>query len=164
MRSAPRRPFLAVLGGAKRSATSWGLSRLSGVVDRLVIGGGMCFTFLKALGNNVGDSLCEDDQVGACKRIIDSGAPILLPTDITALSPEGEIRQMGQSMPEGWKGLDIGPGSAAEFGDVIHDKDSLLEWSNGIVRRSALRGGAHTRAIGQSPSRLSGLYSCRRGR
>ena len=150
MRSAPQRPFLAVLGGAKVSDKLGVIEALLGVVDRLVIGGGMCFTFLKALGNNVGDSLCEDDQVDACKRIIDSGAPILLPTDITALSPEGEIRQMGQSMPEGWKGLDIGPGSAAEFGDAIHEsyKNSLLEWPNGIVRRSTFAAG--TRAIGQA--------------
>ncbi|MGB1822242.1 MAG: phosphoglycerate kinase, partial [Acidimicrobiales bacterium] len=147
MRSAPRRPFLAVLGGAKVSDKLGVIEALLGVVDRLVIGGGMCFTFLKAL--NVGDSLCEDDQVDACKRIIDSGAPILLPTDITALSPEGEIRQMGQSMPEGWKGLDIGPGSAAEFGDAIHEARTVF-WNGPMGLFEDQRFAAGTRAIGQA--------------
>ena len=149
MRSAPQRPFLAVLGGAKVSDKLGVIEALLGVVDRLVIGGGMCFTFLKALGNNVGDSLCEDDQVDACKRIIDSGAPILLPTDITALSPEGEIRQMGQSMPEGWKGLDIGPGSAAEFGDAIHEARTVF-WNGPMGLFEDPRFAAGTRAIGQA--------------
>src|SRR3546814_17850855 len=90
----------------------------------------MCFTFLKAQGNPVGDSLCEDDMVDTCKRLLDSGAAIRLPSDVTALGPGGEIgnpdaggdvRQLNTSIPDGWKGLDIGPGSSAEFSDAILD-------------------------------------------
>ena len=114
IRSSPQRPFVAVLGGAKVSDKLGVIEALLGTVDRLLIGGGMCFTFLKAMGHNIGDSLCEADQVETCRRILDSGASIVLPSDITALSPDGdiggdngEVRQMGRSIPDGWKGLDV---------------------------------------------------------
>lgn len=109
----------------------------------------MCFTFLKALGNSVGDSLCEDDQVDTCKRILESGASILLPSDITALSPEGEVRQMGRSMPDGWKGLDIGPGSAAEFGDAVLDAKTVF-WNGPMGMFEDPRFAAGTAALAQS--------------
>ena len=91
LRSAPERPFVAVLGGAKVSDKLAVIEALLNVVDRLLIGGGMCFTFLKALGHNIGDSLCETAHEATCKRILNSGAPIILPSDITALSPDGDI-------------------------------------------------------------------------
>jgi phosphoglycerate kinase len=149
MRSSPQRPFLAVLGGAKVSDKLGVIEALLEVVDRLIIGGGMCFTFLKALGNSVGDSLCEDDQVDTCKRILESGASILLPSDITALSPEGEVRQMGRSMPDGWKGLDIGPGSAAEFGDAVLDAKTVF-WNGPMGMFEDPRFAAGTAALAQS--------------
>jgi phosphoglycerate kinase len=128
VRERPNRPFVAVLGGSKVSDKLSVIEALLGVADELLIGGGMCFTFLKATGNQVGDSLCEDDMVDTCKRLLDSGAAIRLPSDITALGPGGqigdpdaggEVRQMGTSVPDDWKGLDIGPGTAADFGDAI---------------------------------------------
>ncbi|MED5173625.1 MAG: phosphoglycerate kinase, partial [Actinomycetota bacterium] len=73
LRSAPERPFVAVLGGAKVSDKLAVIEALLNVVDRLLIGGGMCFTFLKALGHNTGDSLCETAHEATCKRILNSG-------------------------------------------------------------------------------------------
>ena len=145
-----------MLGGAKVSDKLGVIDALLGVVDRLLIGGGMCFTFLKAMGHSIGDSLCEDDQVEACRRILDSGASILLPSDITALSPDGdiggdngEVRQMGRSIPDGWKGLDIGPGTAAEFGDAIHEARTVF-WNGPMGLFEDTRFAAGTRAVAQA--------------
>jgi phosphoglycerate kinase len=156
MRSSPNRPFVAVLGGAKVSDKIGVIEALLSVVDRLLIGGGMCFTFLKALGYGIGDSLCEADQEETCKRILDSGASILLPSDITALSPDGdigansgEVRQMGRSIPDGWRGLDIGPGTAAAFGDVIHEARTVF-WNGPMGMFEDPRFAAGTRAISQA--------------
>ena len=156
MRFSPNRPFVAVLGGAKVSDKIGVIEALSSVVDQLLIGGGMCFTFLKALGHGIGDSLCETDQQETCKRILGSGASILLPSDIAALSPDGdigtnsgEVRQMGQSIPEGWKGLDIGPGTAAAFGDVIHEARTVF-WNGPMGMFEDPRFAAGTRAISQA--------------
>lgn len=156
IRSSPNRPFVAVLGGAKVSDKLGVIESLLSVVDQLLIGGGMCFTFLKALGYGIGDSLCEIDHEDTCKRILDSGAPILLPSDITALSPDGdieahngEVRQMGKSIPEGWKGLDIGPGTAAEFGDIIHEARTVF-WNGPMGMFEDPRFAAGTGAVAQA--------------
>lgn len=135
LRQHPRRPFVAVLGGAKVSDKLGVIEALLEVVDALVIGGGMCFTFLAAQGHQVGSSLFEADQVEACKALLAAGKPIHLPTDLVALGPGGtigdpeaggEVRQIGADVPEGWMGLDIGPGSAAEFADVVLDAQTVL--------------------------------------
>ena len=156
IRLSPQRPLVAVLGGAKDSDKLGVIDALLGVVDRLLIGGGMCFTFLKAMGHSIGDSLCEDDQGEACRRILDSGASILLPSDITALSPDGdiggdngEVRQMGRSIPDGWKGLDIGPGTAAEFGDAVHEARTVF-WNGPMGLFEDARFAAGTRAVAQA--------------
>ncbi|MDP9072249.1 MAG: phosphoglycerate kinase [Actinomycetota bacterium] len=124
----PDRPLVAVLGGSKVSDKLGVIEALLDNVDSLVIGGAMCFTFLKAMGHDIGDSMVEEDQVDACQELLDSGKRILVPKDITALSGEGEIgkpdaggevRAVGQNVPEGWKGLDIGPETQAEFAKEI---------------------------------------------
>jgi phosphoglycerate kinase len=127
----PARPFVAVLGGSKVSDKLGVIAALLERVDALAVGGGMCFTFLAAAGHPVGASLLEADQVDTCRRLLASGKRILIPTDITALTPggdfgpgqdrsrSGEVRQLGASLPEGWIGLDIGPGTAAAFADEI---------------------------------------------
>ena len=98
------------------------------MADELLVGGGMCFTFLKAQGHHVGASLCEDDQVATCKALLDAGAAIRLPSDVTALGPGGrigapeaggEVRQLGVEVPDGWMGLDIGPRTAAAYGEAV---------------------------------------------
>jgi len=135
LRENPKRPFVAVMGGSKVSDKLAVIESLLDVVDSLIIGGAMCFTFLKAKGHSVGASLCEHDMVDTCRRLLEGPKPIHLPIDITAMGPGGklfdpdaggDVRQMGASLPDGWMGVDIGPGTAAEFGDVIHEAGTVL--------------------------------------
>jgi phosphoglycerate kinase len=122
----PNRPFVAVLGGAKVSDKLGVIKALLDRVDALVIGGGMCFTFLAAQGHDVGDSLLQDDQIDACRELLDSGADILLPTDVVAMGPDEEIDTKGADVPDGWKGLDIGPESAKAFADTVAGAGTVL--------------------------------------
>ena len=124
----PDRPLVAVLGGSKVSDKLGVIKALLDNVDSLVIGGAMCFTFLKAMGHEVGDSMVEEDQVDACQELLDSGKRILIPKDIVALSADGEIgdpdaggevQNVRQDVPEGFMGLDIGPDTRAEFAEEI---------------------------------------------
>jgi phosphoglycerate kinase len=158
MRERPTRPFVAVLGGSKVSDKLKVIEALLEVADELLIGGGMCFTFLKAQGHHVGASLCEDDQVATCKALLDSGAALRLPSDITALGPGGKIgdpaaggdvRQLGIEVPDGWMGLDIGPGSAAEFGDRILDARTVF-WNGPMGVFEDPRFEAGTRTVAQA--------------
>ena len=149
LRADARRPFVAVLGGAKISDKLGVVEALTGVVDTLVIGGGMCFTFLAAMGHQVGDSLCEPDFVETCERLLGGGTKIVLPSDITALDAGGTVRQMGRSLPDGCRGLDIGPGSAAEFDDVIADARTVF-WNGPMGLFEDERFAAGTRAVAQS--------------
>jgi phosphoglycerate kinase len=145
----PKRPFVAVLGGAKVSDKLGVIRALLEKVDSLVVGGGMCFTFLQAMGNSVGDSLLEEDQVDTCKELLDSGKRILLPSDITALGPGDDVRQMGRSLPDGWKGLDIGPGTAAEFSDEIDGAGTVL-WNGPMGVFEDERFAAGTRTVAEA--------------
>ena len=149
LRTDAKRPFVAVLGGAKVSDKFGVVEALLSVVDTLVIGGGMCFTFLAALGHPIGESLCEPDFIETCTRLLDSGANMVLPADITALDAGGTVRQMGRSLPDGWRGLDIGPGSAAEFDDVIAGARTVF-WNGPMGMFEDERFAAGTRAVAQS--------------
>ena len=135
LRDDPERPFVAVMGGSKVSDKLAVIEALLETVDSLIIGGGMCFTFLVALGHHVGASLCEEDMIDTCRRLLRRSRRIHLPSDITALGPGGkmfdpdaggEVRQMGNDLPDGWMGVDIGPGTAAEFTDVIAEARTIL--------------------------------------
>jgi phosphoglycerate kinase len=165
MREHPNRPFVAVLGGSKVSDKLKVIEALLTVADELLIGGGMCFTFLKAQGHSIGDSLCEDDMVDTCKALLASGASIRLPSDVTALGPDGvigdpsaggDVRQLGTSVPAGWKGLDIGPGSAAEFSDVILDARTVF-WNGpmGVFEDPRFEGG--TRTVAEAVAETTGF-------
>ncbi len=135
LRDQPRRPFVAIMGGAKVSDKLAVIESLLEVVDALIVGGGMAFTFLRARGHSVGSSLLEEDMVETCARLLDGPKPIHLPEDVTALGPGGklfepeaggEVRQAGVDLPDGWMGVDIGPGSAAAFSDVIMEAGTVL--------------------------------------
>jgi phosphoglycerate kinase len=163
LRTTKKKPFLGILGGAKVSDKLGVIEALLEVVDQLIIGGAMCFTFFKAMGHEVGDSLCEVKQIDNCKHLLDLGNKILLPSDVTALSPDGaigrddgEVRQMGRSLPHGWKGLDIGPGSAAEFEDSIHEA-KMIFWNGPMGMFEDPRFAAGTRAIGQAMADAKGF-------
>ena len=158
MNDRPRRPFVAVMGGSKVSDKLAVIEALLEHVDSLIVGGGMCFTFLKAKGHNIGSSLCEDDMVETCKALLDGPKPIHLPYDITAMGPDGrlfepeaggDVRQIGVEIPDGWMGVDIGPGSAAQFGDVIHQAGTAL-WNGpmGVFEDPRFAGG--TGAVAQA--------------
>ena len=158
MNDRPRRPFVAVMGGSKVSDKLAVIEALLEHVDSLIVGGGMCFTFLKAKGHNIGSSLCEDDMVETCKALLDGPKTIHLPYDITAMGPDGrlfepeaggDIRQIGVEIPDGWMGVDIGPGSAAQFGDVIHQAGTVL-WNGpmGVFEDPRFAGG--TGAVAQA--------------
>ena len=127
----PVRPFVAILGGAKVSDKLKVIKNLLGKVDTLIVGGGMAYTFLKAKGQKVGASLCEDDQLAYAKEMLDAaavkGIKFLLPvdnvvankfpaekdaSDVTLKVTEGDIE-------DGWMGLDIGPKTIALFSDAV---------------------------------------------
>ncbi|QGG95454.1 phosphoglycerate kinase [Actinomarinicola tropica] len=164
LREQPKRPFVAILGGSKVSDKLGVIEALMGVVDTLLIGGGMCFTFLAAQGRSVGSSLLEEDQVDTCRRLLESGK-IHLPSDITALGPGGkigdpdaggEVRQAGTSLPDGWMGLDIGPGTAAEFGDVIAEARTIF-WNGPMGVFEDPRFAAGTRHVAQAVADAKGF-------
>lgn len=149
MRTAPKRPFIAVLGGAKVSDKLGVIEALLEMVDQLLIGGGMCFTFLAAQGYSIGDSLCELDQVDHCKRLLAKHPSIMLPEDIIGVDADGVYATFGKRLPDGAKGMDIGPGSAAAFGDAIMEARSVF-WNGPMGVFEDARFAKGTRTVAQA--------------
>ena len=118
----PERPYAVVLGGSKVSDKLAVIDALLPKVDSLLVGGGMCFTFLAAQGNGVGDSLLEREQIDNCRRLLESGK-IVLPTDVVVaddFAADAATRTVAvDAIPDGWKGLDIGPDSVVAFAEVL---------------------------------------------
>ena len=157
LRESPERPFTAILGGAKVSDKLGVIKALLDAVDVLVIGGGMCFTFLAAQGHGVGDSLFEADQVDACKSLLDdAGDRIRLPHDLVAMGPDEEIRNVGADVDDGWKGLDIGPGTAAEFSEVVNGARTVL-WNGPMGLFEDERFAAGTKAVAEAVADAPGF-------
>ncbi len=146
LRDKPKRPFVAVLGGAKISDKLGVVEALLSVVDQLVIGGAMCFTFFAAQGKPIGDSLFEPEMVETCGRILETaGDKIVLPDDMVGVDASGEFATFGTRLPEGSKGFDIGPGSAAAFSDVVMDA-RMVFWNGpmGMFEDGRFAGGTRT--------------------
>ncbi len=129
----PVRPFVAILGGAKVSDKLAVVKNLLTKVDTLIIGGGMAYTFLKALGNNIGNSLCENDQIEYAKQMMETakerGVKFLLPVDNIAadkFDPNANTQVVEGNIPDGWMGLDIGPKSIALFSDAIKNAKTVV--------------------------------------
>ena len=165
IRKEPRRPFVALIGGAKVSDKLGVIEALLEVVDELLIGGGMCFTFLAAKGSSVGSSLLETEMVEWCRDLLSREKHIRLPVDVTALGPGGvlgnpsvggEVRQMGTSLPEGWSGVDIGPGTAVEFADVLAAARTIL-WNGPMGVFEDERFVAGTQTIAEAIADSGGL-------
>jgi phosphoglycerate kinase len=166
VREHPRRPFVAITGGAKVSDKLGVIRALLGVADDVIIGGGMCFTFFKAMGHGIGNSLCEDDQVDTCRALLEEfGDRLHLPEDVVGLGPGGkigdpsaggEVRGFGRSVPDGWMGLDIGPGSAAAFGDRILEARTIL-WNGPMGVFEDPRFEAGTRAVAAAVAESGGF-------
>ncbi|SDC89948.1 phosphoglycerate kinase [Rhodococcus tukisamuensis] len=118
------RPYAVVLGGSKVSDKLAVIEALAPKVDTLVIGGGMFYTFLAAQGVKVGNSLCEESMVGTCKDLLERFADVLhIPLDVViadSFSPDAESRVVSAlDIPDGWMGLDIGPGSTERFAAIL---------------------------------------------
>ena len=109
----------------------------------------MCFTFLAAQGNPIGDSLFEPDQVEECRRLLAGGKPIHLPEDVVGLAPDGTVATYGTRLPDGVKGLDIGPGSAAAFADLVLDARTVF-WNGPMGLFEDERFAAGTRTVAQA--------------
>ena len=132
--SNPVRPLVAILGGAKVSGKLEVLETLVNKVDKIVIGGGMAFTFLKALGYSVGKSLVEDELIATAKKIMDKakkkGVTFYLPVDcVVANAFEASATNFVttvQEIPEGWMALDIGPASATLFAETLRDAKTVI--------------------------------------
>lgn len=130
----PQRPFVAILGGAKVSDKLGVINNLLEKVDTLIIGGGMAYTFLKALGHEIGKSLLEEDKIEYAKEMMkkaeEKGVKLLLPIDITYAekfdeNAEPKISE-GRDIPADFMGLDIGPKTAQIFSDAIKDAKTVI--------------------------------------
>jgi phosphoglycerate kinase len=149
LREKPSRPFVAVLGGAKVSDKIGVIEALQERVDAFIIGGGMCFTFLAAKGYPVGDSICQPELIDVCKKLLEGKVPIHLPEDIVGLDADGVYATYGIRLPKGSKGLDIGPGSAAAFTDIIMDARSVF-WNGPMGMFEDARFANGTRTVAQA--------------
>ena len=130
----PKRPFVSIVGGSKVSGKLEALHNLVPKVDKIIIGGGMAFTFLKALGHEIGKSLVEEDLIEEAKKIMEEakqlGVKFYLPVDVVAaetFSAEAIAKIVTiQEIPKDWMGLDIGPASALLFSEAIADANTIL--------------------------------------
>jgi phosphoglycerate kinase len=130
----PVKPFVAILGGAKVSGKIGVLEHLVGRVDKVLVGGGMAFTFIKAMGYEIGDSLVEDAMLETAERIrkklIENGVKFYLPVDcvIAQNTEPGAVIKIVPTLeiPKGWKALDIGPASVKLFTVALHDAKTIL--------------------------------------
>ncbi len=130
----PKRPFVSIVGGSKVSGKLQALYNLVPKVDKIIIGGGMAFTFLKALGHEVGNSLVEDDLIPEAIKIMDEakalGVKFYLPVDVVAaeaFDAEAFAKPTTvQEIPKGWMGLDIGPASSVLFAQALEDAHTIL--------------------------------------
>jgi phosphoglycerate kinase len=163
----PERPYVVVLGGSKVSDKLGVIDNLLGKADRLLIGGGMVFTFLAAQGHEVGKSLLEDDQLdtvrGYLSRAEASGVEILLPTDIVVDTafPTGDREPQprvvpADRIPADSLGLDIGPDSGAAFADAVKGAHTVF-WNGpmGVFETPAFAEG--TRSVAQALTEVDGL-------
>ncbi|SFT97304.1 phosphoglycerate kinase [Actinopolyspora lacussalsi subsp. righensis] len=120
----PRRPYVVVLGGSKVSDKLGVINALLPKVDQLVIGGGMAYTFLAAMGNSVGDSLLQQDQIATTKQLLDEhGDKLVLPLDIVAadrFAADANTQVVpSDAIPQGWQGLDIGPRTVERYAEIL---------------------------------------------
>jgi phosphoglycerate kinase len=130
----PKRPFTAIIGGAKITGKIDVITSLFEKVDALIIGGGMVYTFAKAMGGNIGNSLVEEDKVELAKNLIitakKKGVQLLLPSDSVnadAFNNDATIQNSEiTNVPDGFMGLDIGPKSITQFSKVILDSKTII--------------------------------------
>lgn len=159
----PDRPYVVVLGGSKVSDKLGVIENLIKSVDRLIVGGGMCFTFLAANGHNVGASLLEEDQIDVVKDLVtrakQNGVEIVIPIDVVvadkfAADANHKVVDVAQ-IPEGWMGLDIGPKTVQQFSAALEDAKTVV-WNGpmGVFEMPAFANG--TKAIATAITKVKG--------
>lgn len=164
----PVKPFTAIIGGAKVSDKILIIQRLIEKVDHLIIGGGMSYTFFKAMGFSIGKSLVEDDKISVAIEIIKTakkrGVSLHLPEDsvVADAFDNGAITKISSSnsIPDGWMGLDIGPEARKKFSEIIQSSKTLL-WNGpmGVFEMSAFEAGTKEVAHAISGATEQGSYS-----
>ena len=153
----PKRPFVAVLGGAKVSDKINVINNLLDKADTVIIGGGMAYTFAKAQGGSIGKSLCEDDKLDYARQMIakaqEKGVKLLLPTDTVAADDfsNDAHRQVVSTMtiPDGWEGMDIGPDTIAAFCAAVKGAGTVV-WNGPMGVFEFDNFAAGTRAMAQA--------------
>lgn len=164
--SNPERPFTAIIGGAKVKDKIGVIQHLLDKVDNLIIGGGLAYTFIKALGHDVGNSLLEEDKVDLAKSFLDQakekGVNFYVPVDVIVaddFSNDANTQVVSiDSIPSGWEGLDAGPKTCEIYADVIKNS-KLVIWNGpmGVFELDAFAGG--TKAVGEALAGAKDTYS-----
>lgn len=159
----PDRPYVVVLGGSKVSDKLGVIENLIKSVDRLIVGGGMCFTFLATNGKHVGSSLLEEDQLTNVKDLISraesNGVEILIPVDVVIadkFAPDAQSKTVDvNQIPDGWMGLDIGPKTIKQFSQALADAKTVI-WNGpmGVFEMSAFANG--TKEIATAITKVKG--------
>ena len=153
----PKRPFVAVLGGAKVSDKIGVINNLLDKADTIIIGGGMAYTFAKAQGGSIGKSLCEEDKLDYAREMIEkakrNGVKLLLPSDTVAADDfsNDARRQVVSTMaiPDGWEGMDIGPDTIRTFCDAVKGAGTVV-WNGPMGVFEFENFAAGTRAMAQA--------------
>ncbi len=163
-----QRPFTAILGGAKVSGKIEIIRNLLDKVDNLIIGGGMMFTFIKAMGGNIGSSLIEDDLIDIAKETLykakELGVNLMIPTDAfvaSEFSNDAEIKEVASDeIPDGWMGLDIGTESMKSFENIIVKSRTIL-WNGpmGVFEFSNFEEGTKSIAYAITKATQAGSFS-----
>jgi phosphoglycerate kinase len=150
----PKRPLVAVVGGAKVTDKIGVLDAFLDTADEILIGGAMCFPFFKAQGHEVGSSLCEEEGVEPAARVLRAGSEkVQLPVDLVAgqeFSADTPVQAIeGVDVPDGWMGLDIGPSTAALYADVVKDAGTVF-WNGPMGAFELEPFAAGTRAMAEA--------------
>lgn len=154
---APQRPLTAIMGGAKVSSKITIIENLLDTVDNLILGGGMTFTFVKANGGKVGNSICEDEYLETAKNIqkiaAEKGVKLIIATDVIAaddFSQDANTQIVAaNNIPDGWEGLDAGPESIKSFKEVIENSGTIL-WNGPVGVFEIEKFSAGSKAIGEA--------------
>ena len=162
------RPFTAIVGGAKVSDKVLIVENLLNVADNIIIGGGMAYTFFKAQGGEIGNSLCEEERFETCLEILEKakvkGVNIYLPVDSTIadkFAPDATTENAeSNTIPSGWMGLDIGTEAASIFKEVVMNSKTIL-WNGpmGVFEMEAFANGTRTIAEAVAKASKAGAYS-----
>ena len=162
------KPVTAVLGGSKVSSKITVIENILDKIDHMIIGGGMTFTFVKALGGKIGDSICEDDKMELALAILkiakEKGVQIHIPVDVVAadaFSNDANTQIVDvKEIPDGWQGLDAGPKSLEAFGKVIMESKTIL-WNGplGVFELPAFANGTITLGNYIAESTANGAFS-----